>query len=129
MNDSFMPSRVTRVGVSGKRSFDAMDKWWVVDACPRSSTSLSGLAMKAGENASQLCKWVRLHLQARSPATNDVAVHRRRSRQLSRSVVPRHRRLFRCGLRVRTQTTVVASVFALTSIDMSVGPATQWHDA
>lgn len=58
---SFLPLRVTRVGVGGKRSFDPVDKRRLIEACLQPGASLSGLALKAGVNANQLCKWVRLH--------------------------------------------------------------------
>jgi transposase len=45
---SFLPLRVTRVGVGGKRSFDPADKRRLVEACLRPGASLSGLALKAG---------------------------------------------------------------------------------
>ncbi|MCC8404330.1 transposase [Paraburkholderia sp. MMS20-SJTN17] len=68
---SFLPLRVTRVGVGGKRSFDPMDKRRLVEACEQPGASLSGLALKAGVNANQLRKWVRLHRQAQTRASND----------------------------------------------------------
>jgi transposase len=68
---SLLPLRVTRVGVGGKRSFDSMGKRGLVEACQQPGTSLSGLALKAGVNANQLRKWVRLHRQAQTPANND----------------------------------------------------------
>ncbi len=55
---SFLPLRVTRVGVGGKRSFDPADKRRLIEACLRPGASLSGLALKAGVNANQLHKWV-----------------------------------------------------------------------
>ena len=60
---SFLPLRVTRVGVGGKRSFDPIDKRRLVEAWLRPGASLSGLALKAGVNANQLHKWVRVHAQ------------------------------------------------------------------
>jgi transposase len=68
---SFLPLRVTRVGVGGKRSFDVAGKRLLVEACQQPGASLSGLALKAGVNANQLRKWVRLHRQAQTPANND----------------------------------------------------------
>ncbi|MFM0351662.1 IS66-like element accessory protein TnpA [Paraburkholderia sp. RL17-347-BIC-D] len=68
---SFLPLRVTRVGVGGKRSFDVTGKRLLVEACQQSGASLSGLALKAGVNANQLRKWVRLHRQAQTRASND----------------------------------------------------------
>ncbi|TDN63963.1 transposase [Paraburkholderia sp. BL10I2N1] len=71
---SFLPLRVTRVGVGGKRSFDSMDKRRLVEACLQPGASLSALALKAGVNANQLRKWVRLHRQAEMPLSdNDMA--------------------------------------------------------
>jgi transposase len=64
---SFLPLRVTRVGVGGKRSFDPMDKRRLIEACLQPGASLSGLALKAGVNANQLCKWVRLHEGSNTP--------------------------------------------------------------
>ena len=56
----FLPLRVTRVGVGGKRSFDPMDKRRLVEACLGPGASLSGLALKAGVNANQLHNLSRL---------------------------------------------------------------------
>jgi transposase len=64
---SFLPLRVTRVDVGGKRSFDPTDKRRLVEACPRPGASLSGLALKAGVNANQLHKWVQARERARPP--------------------------------------------------------------
>jgi transposase len=71
---SFLPLRVTRVGVGGKRSFDPMDKRRLVEACLRPGASLSGLALKAGVNANQLHKWVRTREQGAPPVRHDVPV-------------------------------------------------------
>jgi transposase len=71
---SFLPLRVTRVGVGGKRSFDPADKRRLVEACLQPGASLSGLALKAGVNANQLHKWVRAREQGRPPIRHDVAV-------------------------------------------------------
>lgn len=68
---SFLPLRVTRVGVGGKRSFDVTGKRLLVEACQQPGASLSGLALKAGVNANQLRKWVQLHRQAQTRASND----------------------------------------------------------
>jgi transposase len=68
---SFLPLRVTRVGAGGKRSFDPVGKRQLVEACERPGASLSALALKAGVNANQLRKWVRLHRQAQTPANSD----------------------------------------------------------
>lgn len=71
---SFLPLRVTRVGVGGKRSFDPADKRRLVEACLRPGASLSGLALRAGVNANQLHKWVRGREQGGAPVRHDVAV-------------------------------------------------------
>lgn len=70
---TFLPLRVTRVGVGGKRSFDPTDKRRLVDACLQPGASLSGLALKAGVNANQLRKWVRLREQSTSCARGNAA--------------------------------------------------------
>jgi transposase len=71
---SFLPLRVTRVGVGGKRSFDPIDKKRLIDACLQPGTSLSALALKAGVNANQLHKWVRLHEQSNTAAREETHV-------------------------------------------------------
>lgn len=70
---TFLPLRVTRVGVGGKRSFDPVDKQRLVDACLQPGASLSGLALRAGVNANQLRKWVCLREQSNSTARDDMA--------------------------------------------------------
>jgi hypothetical protein len=60
---TFLPLRVTRVGVGGKRSFDPPGKQRPVDAYLQPGLSLSGLALKARGNASKLRKWVHLREQ------------------------------------------------------------------
>ncbi|CAB3801849.1 hypothetical protein LMG28614_05508 [Paraburkholderia ultramafica] len=71
---TFLPLRVTRVGVGGKHSFDPADKRRLVDACLQPGASLSGLALKAGVNANQLRKWVRLREQQTASARLNTAV-------------------------------------------------------
>src|SRR5579864_6836675 len=71
---TFLPLRVTRVGVGGKRSFDPMGKQRLVDACLQSGASLSGLALNAGVNANQLRKWVQLREQSNAPVNDGMAV-------------------------------------------------------
>jgi transposase len=71
---SFLPLRVTRVGVGGKRSFNPTDKRRLVKACLRPSASLSGLALKAGVNANQLHKWVQARERARPPIGHNEPV-------------------------------------------------------
>ena len=70
----FLPLRVTRVGVGGKRSFDPIDKKRLIDACLQPGTSLSALALKAGVNANQLHKWVRAREQPQSLISHDGPV-------------------------------------------------------
>jgi transposase len=70
---TFLPLRVTHVGVGGKRSFDPVDKRRLIEACLQPGASLSGLALKAGVNANQLRKWVRLHQRPDAPVRDDVA--------------------------------------------------------
>jgi transposase len=70
---TFLPLRVTRVGVGGKRSFDPADKRRLVDACLEPGASLSGLALKAGVNANQLHKWVRQYEQSNATAREDMS--------------------------------------------------------
>jgi transposase len=70
---TFLPLRVTRVGVGGKRSFDPVGKRRLIEACLQPGASLSGLVLKAGVNANQLRKWVRLHEQSNTPVRDDVA--------------------------------------------------------
>jgi transposase len=50
---TFLPLRVTRVGVGGKRSFDPLGKRRLIEACLQPSASLSGLALKAAAVAAQ----------------------------------------------------------------------------
>jgi transposase len=69
---SFLPLRVTHVGVRGKRSFDPVDKGRLVEACLRPGASLSGLALKAGVNANQLHKWVRARERGGATVTHDA---------------------------------------------------------
>ena len=71
---TFLPLRVTRVGVGGKRSFDPADKRRLVEACLRPGASLSGLALKAGVNANQLHKWVQARERGQPPIRHDVPV-------------------------------------------------------
>ena len=71
---SFLPLRVTRVGVGGKRSFDPADKRRLIEACLRPGASLSGLALKAGVNANQLHKWVRARERSRPPIGHNEPV-------------------------------------------------------
>ena len=56
---SFLPLKVSRVGPTGKRTFDSHGKRRLIEACRRPGVSISGLALKAGLNANQLRKWVR----------------------------------------------------------------------
>ena len=56
---SFLPLTVVRVGVGGKRTFDAEGKRRLIEACCQPGVSVSRMALKAGVNANQLRKWIR----------------------------------------------------------------------
>ena len=56
---SFLPLKVTKVGATGKRTFDTDGKRRLIQACRRPGVSISGMALKAGVNANQLHKWIR----------------------------------------------------------------------
>ena len=56
---SFLPLKVSRVGPTGKRTFDPDGKRRLVEACRRPGVSISGMALKAGVNVNQLHKWIR----------------------------------------------------------------------
>jgi transposase len=64
----FFPLRVTGVSAGGKRKFDVQGKRKPVEACLQPGASIAGLALKAGLNANQLHKWIRLREQADSAA-------------------------------------------------------------
>ncbi len=57
---SFLPLQVVRVGVGGKRTFDAEGKRQLIEACCQPGVSVSRMALKAGINVNQLLrKWIR----------------------------------------------------------------------
>ena len=56
---SFLPLKVSKVGPTGKRTFDPDGKSRLVEACRRSGVSISGMALRAGVNVNQLHKWIR----------------------------------------------------------------------
>ena len=56
---NFLPLKVTKVGATGKRTFDTDSKRRLLQACRRPGVSISGMALKAGINANQLHKWMR----------------------------------------------------------------------
>ena len=60
---SFLPLQVVRVGVGGKRTFDAQGKRHLIEACRQPGVSVSRMALKAGVNANQLRKWIRGNLR------------------------------------------------------------------
>ncbi|WP_308112593.1 transposase [Paraburkholderia madseniana] len=60
---------MTRVGVDRKRSFDPADKRRLIEGCLQQGASLSGVALKAGVNANQLCRWVWLHKRSNVPVS------------------------------------------------------------
>src|SRR5262245_61604417 len=67
------PLRVIRVRSNGKRGFDPRDKRKLVEACLQPGASVAGTALKAGINAKQLHKWIRLHQAATEAAAADSA--------------------------------------------------------
>lgn len=60
----FLPLQVIRVCANGKRRYDPAGKRKLIEACLRPGASIAGLALKAGVNANQLHKWIRLREQA-----------------------------------------------------------------
>ncbi|WP_052494582.1 hypothetical protein [Cupriavidus basilensis] len=51
---AFLPLKVTHVGIDRKLSFDPDGKRRPIGACLRPGGSISGMALKAGVNATQL---------------------------------------------------------------------------
>ena len=68
---SFLPLNVTKVGPTGKRTFDPDGKRRLIEACRRPGVSISGMALKAGVNVNQLHKWIRD--DEREDAVDDAA--------------------------------------------------------
>jgi transposase len=60
IDNDFLPLRVTRTCADGKHRYDPEGKRKLIEACRQPGASLSRLALKAGVNANQLHKWVRL---------------------------------------------------------------------
>ncbi|AJP58952.1 hypothetical protein UC34_22445 [Pandoraea vervacti] len=52
---------VTCVGRNGKRRYDAESKQRLIEASLQRGVSVAGLALKAGVNANQLRRWIRLY--------------------------------------------------------------------
>lgn len=71
---SFLPLKVSRVGPTGKRTFDPAGRRRLIEACRHPGVSISGLALKAGVNANQLRKWVRDDEYERAQVTTGAAV-------------------------------------------------------
>lgn len=71
---SFLPLKISRVGPTGKRTFDPHGKRRLIEACRRSEVSISGMALKAGVNANQLRKWVRDDEGERDQVATSAAV-------------------------------------------------------
>ena len=71
---SFLPLKVSRVGPTGKRTFDPAGKRRLIEMCRHPGVSISGLALKAGVNANQLRKWVRDDECERAQVANGAAV-------------------------------------------------------
>lgn len=70
----FLPLKLSRVGPTGKRTFDSDGKRRLIEACRRPGVSLSGMALKAGVNANQLRKWVRNDGRERAQVATGAAV-------------------------------------------------------
>lgn len=72
---SFLPLKVSRVGPTGKRTFDPHGKRRLIEACRCPGVSISGLALKAGVNANQLHKWLRDDERERAQGATRAAVN------------------------------------------------------
>ncbi|MDN3370311.1 transposase [Ralstonia pseudosolanacearum] len=68
----YLPLRVKRVRINGKREFDAESKRRLIEACMQPGASISGMALKAGINANQLHKWIRMHERAVAAALDNA---------------------------------------------------------
>ncbi len=71
---SFLPLKVSKVGPTGKRTFDPDGKRRLIEACRHPGVSISGMALKAGVNANQLRKWVRDDECERAQVASGAAV-------------------------------------------------------
>ncbi|WP_175743812.1 IS66-like element accessory protein TnpA [Burkholderia ambifaria] len=68
MGDSdfdFLPLRVTKVGVNGKRSYDREGKRRLIEACLEPGVSVASMAIRAQVNTNQLWRWIKQHKVAR----------------------------------------------------------------
>jgi transposase len=65
----FTPLRVTRISTNGKRWYDAAAKRRLIAACEQPGASIAGLALRAGINANQLHKWIRVEQKRRSASS------------------------------------------------------------
>ncbi len=72
---NFLPLKVSRVGPTGKRTFDTHGKRRLIEACRRPGVSISGMALKAGVNVNQLRKWVRDDACERAQVATGAAVN------------------------------------------------------
>lgn len=71
---SFLPLKVSRVGPTGKRTFDPAGKRRLIEVCRHPGVSISGMALRAGVNANQLRKWVRDDEYERAQVASGAAV-------------------------------------------------------
>jgi len=60
----FLPLKVTHVSPNGKRSCELDGKRRLIEACLQPGASMSGLALKAGGNATQFRKWAEMYRNA-----------------------------------------------------------------
>lgn len=69
---TYLPLKVVRTGVGGKRTFDSEGERRLIEACTRPGVSISKMALRAGINAKQLRKWIREHKRMNTVALSDV---------------------------------------------------------
>jgi len=57
----FLPLRVTKVGVNGKRSYDREGKRMLIEACLEPGVSVASMAIRAQVNTNQLWRWIKAY--------------------------------------------------------------------